>query len=164
MLLREQFDIVKQMIDDNEYLLESLRGNDNQTLLMKVAWLRSSFYSFKFLIEFPQDFSVVNFTEWNIIHYIVVDVYDDDDSALMMLKSLRDEITRETFARLINHLDVNGNSPLHDAAWWNRHNTIKFLIQNGANVNVRNERGELPEEQEQGCNNETKQLIQSYRN
>ena len=164
MLLREQFDIVKQMIDDNEYLLESLRDNYNRTLLMNVALQRLSFSPFKFLIEFPQDFSTVDFNERNIIHFIVLDVYDDDDGRLMMLKSLRDEITRETFARLINHLDVVGDSPLHDAALPNHHNTIKFLIQNGANVNVRNERGELPEEQEQGCNNETKQLIQSYRN
>ena len=82
---------------------------------------------------------------------------------MMLLKSLRDEITRETFARLINHLDVDGDSPLHRAVRRNNHNTIKYLIQNGANVNVRNKTGELPEEQER-CNDETKQLIRSYRN
>ena len=162
MLLREQFDIVKQMIDDNEYLLESLRDNRNETLLMSVTW-RRSFSSFKFLIEFPQDFSVVDFTEWNIIHWIVWNVLNDDDS-VMMMKSLRDEITRETFTRLINHLDVDDDSPLHFVARWNRHNMIKFLIQNGANVNVRNKTGELPEEQEGRCKDETKQLIRSYRN
>ena len=160
MLFSEQFDLVKQMIDDNEYLLESLRDDYNQTLLMKVAWSWWYFSSFKFLIEFPQDFSVVDFTEQNIMHWIVSNV---DYRVLVMLESLRDEITRETFVRLINHLNVNGNSPLHVAAWWNRHNTIKYLIQNGANVNVRNKYGELPEEHGL-CNDETKQLIRSYRN
>ena len=146
------------MIDDNEYLLESLREDRNQTLLMEVAWL--SFSLFEFLVQFPQDFSVVDFTESNIIHCIVVN--GDDDDRVMMLKSLKDEITRETFACLINHLDVGGNSPLHLATWCNHQNTIKFLIKNGANVNIRNKSGQFPEEKG-WCNDKTKKLILSYR-
>ena len=157
MLHRQQFDVVKKMIDQNEFMLESLRSGDHSLLMYVVLLSHSS--SFDFLCKIPQDFSVVDAKGSNITQYIVL---KDDEDGVAKLKLFSEQTTRETFARLVNHLDVSGRSSLHVAAKRNFHGTIKFLIQNGADVNIRNDKGQLPEEQKL-CNDETKNIIRSYR-
>ena len=66
------------------------------------------------------------------------------------------------FQSLINHLDKDGDSPLHVAAWFNKYSLINYLIENGANINAKNKNGELPDKQ-RDCDRDTKTLIQDYR-
>ena len=157
-MLDEELDMFEEMIEHNEFLLDSLRDDGDRTILMVVA-LASRFRLFSFLIGFRQEFEAIDFKGRNIVHSIVLNANDDD--CVRMLDLLNKETTKETFTRLVNHSDGYGN-PLHVAAWWNHHNTIKFLTQNGADVNVKNKRGLLPEEHED-CDNITKGLIRSCR-
>jgi hypothetical protein len=40
----------------------------------------------------------------------------------------------------VNVRDVKGNTPLHDAVWWNER-AVQFLVDRGAHVNAKNDRG-----------------------
>ena len=71
---------------------------------------------------------------------------------------IKKEITFETLNHLINQLDMFDESPLHIASQNNYHNSVEWLLKNGANVNVRNDEGLLPDELEL-CDDKTKKLM-----
>ena len=147
------------MIEDIPFLLESLRNYYDRTLLMKVAYW-PDLDSFRFLLSFDQDLNVANMDGWNIAHYIVFG--SRDDNVVELLEMLKTKITKRMFKRLINNVNRYGRSSLHNAAKKNRHKTIIFLIENGANINIRDYHDLLPEEHKR-CDEETKQIFRKYR-
>ena len=112
---------------------------------------------FDYLIEKPQDFSIVSRVGWNIIHHIVMS--DDDEISESQLIKLSQKTNVES---LINKRDFIGHTPLHDAAQMNKHRTIARLISMGSDVNVRNKYNQLPDEHNR-CDDETKRIIRQSR-
>ena len=41
----------------------------------------------------------------------------------------------------INHQNINGDTVLHEAAYWGRHSSVKPLLENNANISIRNKEG-----------------------
>jgi len=156
MLFNEnKFDVVQQMISDIPFLLNSLRSSD-RTLLIEAASV-SDVRFFKFLVQFDQDFAVVDEYGRNVAHWIV----RNKVNCVELLNMLKHE-TPTLFRYLINHLDKDGDSPLHVAAWFNKYELIEYLFEHGANVNARNKNRELPDNQ-RDCDQKTKSLIREYR-
>ena len=89
---------------------------------------------YDYLIEKPQDFSIVSRNGWNIIHYIVMFGRDDEICESQLIKLSH----KTNVESLINERNVDGQTPLHDAAGMNKHRTIAWLISMGSDVNVRN--------------------------
>jgi len=158
MLRKRQFDVVEQMIIDIPHMLTSFRGFADTTLLMNAGLLMNP-RIFQFLVQFEQDFTVVDRRRHNITYYIcqsriygIVEKFD-------LLKS---RTSHQAFTRLLNHLDDHGDSIIHFAAAMNNHIVINYLIENDADVNIRNNEGELPEDNKH-CDKETKRLIRQHR-
>lgn len=42
----------------------------------------------------------------------------------------------------INHQDINGNTVLHEAAYWGRHFSVEPLLENKANILIKNNKGQ----------------------
>lgn len=59
----------------------------------------------------------------------------------------------------INHVQKDGSTPLHGAAFYGRKETVQFLIDYGADPNIKNNFGSLPENE--AFSNEIKEIIQS---
>lgn len=159
MLLNERFDTLQRMFDNIPFVNESLRDDHDGTLLMLAAG-SSHFRSFQFLLPYVRDFNCVDENGWNVAHYIA---FFKDDDGVEMFELIKKEMTFETFHHFINKLDDYDESPLHKAVYENKRNTIKYLIANGANVNVRSKRGKLPDEHYE-CDDETKRIIRQHRN
>ena len=157
LLLDEQFDVFMQMMDDIPFLLESLRDNHDMSLLLKATTALWDVRHFRFLILFVRDFTIVNKRGWNVLHCIA-----HHSNAVDMFELIKQEMTFETLNLLINQLDEFGTSTLHRVSLCNNHNAIKWLITNGAKLNVKDNEGRLPEEQ-YGCNDETQELIRQHR-
>ena len=155
---------MKEMIEDIPFLLESLRGYyydyDERTLLMRVAWFHPDVDVFRFLLSFDQDLNIVDEDGWNIAHCIVYS--NNDNVSVKMLDLINTKTTNRLFKRMINNLDKRGRSPLQLAARWNIHKTIIYLIENEANINIRDNDNLLPEEHED-CDEETKLIFRRYR-
>ena len=158
-LRKKRYDVMKEMIEDIPFLLESLRGYDDATLLMSVALFKTDVDLFRFLLSFDQDLNIVNEDGLNIVRYIVI---GDVNVVVEKLDVLTTKTTNILFKSLINRLDKYGQSPLHRAAELNNHKTIIYLIENEANLNIRDNKHRLPEEHED-CNEETKLIFQRYR-
>ena len=155
MLEGKKFDELKVKVDEIPFILSSLLGENNQTLLMEAA---SSLDArvFEFLLEFGhQDFAALDKKGWNIVYYII----DDSDGCVEKLELLKSK--PPTFTQLINHSDKY-DTLLHYAAWHNRHEAIKYLMENGAIMDIPNNVGKLPGEQ-YSCDKETKNLIRDFR-
>jgi len=157
MLRKRQFDVVEQMIIDIPHMLTSFRGVADTTLLMNAGLLMNS-RIFQFLVQFEQDFTVVDRYRNNIAHYTAWGVKD----AVQRFDLIKSRTSYQTFTRLLNGLNKGGNSALHYAALKNNHTLIKYLIENDADVNIRNNEGELPEDNKH-CDKETKRLIRQHR-
>jgi len=158
MLDCNEFEVVEKMINEIPFFLISFRGVNDRTLLMYAA-VSSSVYPFPFLLAFEQDVTVVDRNGRNIAHYVV---YRNNLFFVKNFEYLKRRTSRQAFHRLLNHVDTYGCSPLYHAARWNMHEAIKYLIQNKVNVNVRNNKGQLPEENKK-CDEETKWLIRKCR-
>lgn len=156
-MLDHDSDVFEEMTNEIPFFLISIRGDLDQTLLMRAAW--SHVRTFRFLLQFEQNFTAVNRIGQNVAHYVA----SHDYACVMKFELLKSKISHQTFVRLLNDLDAYNNSPLHRAARFNNHRVIKYLISNKVNVNVRNRKGNLPEEDKR-CNEETKKLIGQYRN
>ena len=156
-LLNKERHVVELMVKETQFLLESLRGESEATLLMDSV-LSSKISNFEYLVQLDQDFSVVDDNGWNIVHFIVFASKDESEEMFRMF-----EKTKPDFAILINQFDNTGHAPIHYAAGYNNHTAIKTLFENGADMNLRSQKdNELPEEQK-GCDEETIRLMQHYR-
>ena len=144
------------MVHENHHLINCLRNDYDRTLLMHAVWWNDDVV-FDYLIEKSQDFSIVNRSGWNIIHWIALS-RDDEKCESQLIKLFH----KTNVESLINERDVGGNTPLHHAAQENKHQTIAWLISMGSDVNVRNNFNKLPDEDDD-CDDETKRIIRQSR-
>ena len=112
---------------------------------------------FNYLINFTQDFSVVDEYGRNIVHWIARS--PDDDVRSRMLMKLSEKTNVESF---INNKDHDGQTPLHYAACNNSHRLIETIVKLGGDVNTKDNYNELPDEQD-NCDDETKRILQRLR-
>ena len=114
--------------------------------------------AFNYLINFTQDFSVVNELGLNIVHYIATYSYDVDGSRMLM--KLSEKTNVESFINNKDH--YGGLTPLHWAASRNNHRLIETIVKLGGDVNIKDNHNRLPDEQD-NCDHETKRIIQRLR-
>ena len=123
---------------------------------MRVVWNDEDV--FNYLINFTQDFSVVNEDGYNIVHCIALSSLDVDVCSRMLMK-LSEKTNVESF---INNKDDDGRTPLHFAASNNHHRLIETIVKMGGDVNMKDNDNQLPDEQDR-CDDETKRIIQRLR-
>ena len=148
------------MIQSIPHLINTLRNeyDDDGTLLMYVVVYDDDDDDvFDHLLDIPQDFNVLNGGGFNIIHHIVLTIDDDRNVRRLIKLSKKTDV-----GSLINKQEDDGYTPLHYAARWNNHQTIKQLLNFGCDVNLRGKDDELPEEQSR-CDEVTKELIRKAR-
>uniref|UniRef100_A0A7M6DMY3 Uncharacterized protein n=1 Tax=Clytia hemisphaerica TaxID=252671 RepID=A0A7M6DMY3_9CNID len=107
---------------------------------------------FVHLMNYPQDFSLVNKDGWNILHYVV------RDGTIRFLE----QFDQQTIKKLINGGDKGNNTPLHVATRYNKHDVIRWLLAKGADHELKNEDGQRPDEQ-RDCDGVTKEIFRSFR-
>lgn len=167
-------DVTTIMSEQPTNINNSLRSKWGWTLLMKAA-IEKQLEIFRFLASKPQDITVVNNVEsrWNVLHFIVL--HNEDKIALEMMKCLdtttqllkNGEITackdsNDSNEAINQQTSSNQLTPLHLAAYINKHQTIKWLLSKGANPLVTNSCGQCPG-QHSRSNSETKQIIQHFK-
>ena len=113
--------------------------------------------AFNYLINFTQDFSVVDKHGWNIVYWIALSSYHVFGSRMLM--KLSEKTNVESF---INNKDHFGRTPLHCAANNNLHRLIETIVKLGGDVNTKDYDNQLPDEQDD-CDHETKRIIQRLR-
>ena len=113
--------------------------------------------AFNYLINFTQDFSVVDEDGYNIVHCIAL--FFDDVVGSRLLMKLSENTNIESF---INNKDDDGQTPLHFAASHNRHRLIETIVKLGGDVSIKDNHNQLPDEQDD-CDDETKRIIQRLR-
>ena len=146
------------MIQSDPHLINSLRNNFVETLLMHVVRYDDDDDDvFDHLLDLPQDFNVVNDDGRDIIHWIAFS--SDDGRGARRLIKLSNKMD---VGSLINKQDNDGDTPLHFAAGENNHQTIKQLLDLGCDVNIKNNDDELPDEDYYG-DEVTKELIRQAR-
>ena len=101
------------------------------------------------------DLSVVDNAGMNILYRIVLKV---DDVSLEMLNSL--DATQ--LSDVINHQNIFNRTALHLAADNNIHKSIVWLLNHGADRSLKDIVDRRPDEQD-GCDDETRRLIRSFR-
>ena len=109
---------------------------------------------FNYLINFTQDFSIVDEYGLNIVHWIALYLLYDDGVSSRMLMKLSEKTNVESF---INNKAHDGRTPLHLAARYNSHRVIETIVKLGGNVH-----NQLPDEQDR-CDDETKRILQRLR-
>ena len=141
-------------------MINSLGGGGyGRYLLMDVVY-DNDYDAFDHLINKPQDFSVVDERGMNVVHSIVCSLFVNvvDDSSRMLMK-----LSQKTKVKsFINRKNDYGETPLHLAARFNHHRTIETIIKLGGDVNIKDNRNKLPDEQDR-CDDETKTIIRSSR-
>ena len=117
--------------------------------------------AFNYLINFTQDFSVVNKHGWNIVHRIAFFRNNDDDDVVpsRMLMKLSEKTNVEI---LINNKTHNGRTPLHWAARRNHHRVVETIVKLGGDFNIKDNDNRLPDEYDE-CDDETILIIQRLR-
>ena len=113
--------------------------------------------AFNYLINFTQDFSVVDEDGRNIVHCIAL--FLDDVVRSRMLMKLSEKTNVKS---LINNKTHGGQTPLHVAASYNHHRLIETIVKLGGDVNMKDNHNQLPDEHD-GCDDETKRILQRLR-
>ena len=153
-LQKKKFEKFEEIVKQNPNIINSMRGWNERTFLMMAVW-QNRFDIFNEVVKFPQDFSLVDGGNgWNILHYVG---YYGDVGHLRMLEE------KTSFTNLINkESNINKDTPLHWAAFHNKHDVIRWLLTKGANPNVKDSFGQRPDEH-YPCDDVTKEIIQSFR-
>ena len=156
MLENMRFNEVSNIIAKKPHIINSMRGRyDNRTLLMEAADNQRK-DCVVFLLNQPHDVSVVDDGDWNVLHYIVD--FNNDDDVIEMLKCL--DISQLN-NNIIDQQDIIvKQTPLHFAAWDNKHKSIRWLLNHGADTSLKDDRGLLPGEY---GDDETKRIIRAHR-
>ena len=116
---------------------------------------------FNYLINFTQDFSVVDEVGYNIVHYFAHYISPRDDVVgSRMLVKLSEKTNVKSFINNKDHR--HGKTPLHYAARLNRHRLIETIVKLGGDVNTKDNHNRLPDEHDD-CDDETKRIIQRLR-
>ena len=155
MLLDKKFDDVSRIIKQKPNLINSMRGGRGYTFLIHAA-IAERKDIVGYLSNQQHDLSIVNDYGWNVLHLIVG--RNDDDVAFEMLNSLDVSQLNDD---VINKQDnINKQTPLHFAAWLNRHKSIVWLMDQGADPSLKDVRGLRPGED---GSDETKNIIRNFK-
>ena len=156
MLIDNKFDDVSRIINKQPNLINSMRGEGGLTFLMNAAINKR-----KDIVEYisnqQHDLSVVHDYGFNVLHLIVW--FNDDDVAFEMLNSLDISQLNDD---VINKQANNKRTPLHCAARKNKHKSIVWLMDQGADPSLKDVDGRRPGEYP-GCSDETKNIIRSFK-
>ena len=151
-ILREKnFEKFDEILHEKPNIINSLRGGLNGTLLM-LAVFKKRFDIFVHLMKHPQDFSLVDFDGWNVLHYVG---YRGNVEHLEMFD-------QQTIEMLINRTDNVKQTPLHIAVWNNNHDVIRWLLAKGGNPDLKDKDGRRPDERPE-CGFVTKEIFRSFR-
>ena len=154
MLKNQQFEKVAKLLIKYPDIINSLRDEHEQTLMMEAAYKRKD--CVKFLSKIPHDISVVDDEGQNVLHYIVW--YNDDDDAIELLKCL--DVSQLNY-NIINKQTIFQLTPLNHAATRNNHESIRWLLNHQADVSIEDVGGLRPDEQDE-CDEETKRIFRQY--
>ena len=158
MLKDKKFDNVSKIIKQKPNLINSMRdeGYDGRTFLMyAVRYHRKDIV--EYLSNQQHDLSVVNDFGWNVLHHIVW--LNDDDVTFEMLNSLDISQLNDD---VINKQNNFKQTPLYFAAGMNKHKSIVWLMDQGADPSLKNVDGERPDEHRL-CSDETKNIIRNFK-
>eukprot|EP00111_Clytia_hemisphaerica_P007851 TCONS_00022817-protein len=115
------------------------------------AVCENRFDVFVHLMDYPQDFSLVDSRGMNILHWIGA-------NGQVRLE----KFDQQTIEMLIDGRDEDNKTPLHFAAWFNNHDVIRWLLAKGADAELKNKAGQRPDEH-RDCNGVTKEIFRSFR-
>ena len=154
MLKDKRFDDLSRIIKEQPNLLNSMRDLGERTFLMTAAFnKRKDIVGYIFSNQ-QHDLSVVDDDVWNVLHWIFVGNKDND--AFLMLKSLDiSQINDDVINKQTNRYK---RTPLFYAARKNYHKSIIWLMDQGADPSLKDNRGERPDE-DNCCSDETKNII-----
>ena len=181
MIRDKRYEKVARLMEHDNDILNAIRMDDNETLLM-MAWfvgdkdvVRERFINNCTLLMWACRHGNIDVVRWliqqnvnltceeengkNVMHVLTFGGVDEEKS-LDILEWIKET---DSFTNiLINKQDVNGNTPLHHAAWHNKHRLLQQFINEGGDVNVRNKKNERPGDNK-NCDKETIEIIQRYR-
>ncbi|XP_066914149.1 poly [ADP-ribose] polymerase tankyrase-2-like [Clytia hemisphaerica] len=151
-LSEKNFTKFEEIFQQNPNIVNSLRDSFDQTLLMKAVY-EDRFDVFVHLMDYPHDFSLVDNDGENVLHFV------GSHGTVRYLE----KFDQQTIKMLINGRDKSNNdTPLHYAASWNKHDVIRWLLAKGANPELKNNRGQRPDERG-CCDGVTKEIFRSFR-
>ncbi|XP_066932005.1 TNF receptor-associated factor 3-like isoform X2 [Clytia hemisphaerica] len=153
-ILREKkFAKFEEIFQQNPNIVNSLRddGGYGSTLLMR-AVVEDHFDVFVHLMDYPQDFSLVDNHGENVLHFVG---WNGEVRHL-------EKFDQQTIEKLIDGRDKSNSTPLHRAASFNKHDVIRWLLAKGANPELKNNAGRRPDEHLY-CDGVTKEIFRSFR-
>ena len=157
MLKDNKFDDVSRIFKQQPNLINSMRDGGGWTFLMYAACNKRKDIV-GYLSNQQHDLSVVvNDIGYNVLHWIVW--FNDDDVTFEMLNSLDISQLNDD---VINKQNNNKQTPLHIAAWKNKHKSIVWLMDQGADPSLKDDEGERPGE-DRVCSDETKNIIRNFK-
>uniref|UniRef100_A0A7M5U8W1 Uncharacterized protein n=2 Tax=Clytia hemisphaerica TaxID=252671 RepID=A0A7M5U8W1_9CNID len=107
---------------------------------------------FVHLMDYPQDFSLVNNYGSNVLHIVG---YHGTVRYL-------EQFDQQTIGMLIDGRDEDNDTPLHIAALFDNHDVIRLLLAKGADHELKNDAGRRPDEHP-SCDGVTKEIFRSFR-
>ena len=154
LLSQSKFDEFRKLLEIHPTILNNLRSDANNRTLLMEAFVRSHHHIAQYLLNnFPDDIDVmaVNEIGWTALHWAARK--DNVDVIQNILK--------------INHECLNvrtnyGVTPLHWAAYNNHKRNVEFLLNQGADVNIRDISYKTPDQVSRDP--EIKEMIRKYRN
>ena len=157
MLEDKKLDDVSSIIKQKPNLINSMRGEEGWTFLMYAAINRRKDIV-EYLLSQQQDLSVVNGYGGNVLHFIVV--YNDDDVAFELLNTL--DISQLNDDVINKQTNIDKRTPLYFAARNNKHKSIVWLMDQGADPSLKDVYGKRPDE-DRLCSDETKNIIRNFK-
>ena len=157
MLKDKKLDDVSSIIKQKPNLINSMRGEKGWTLLMYAA-CNDRKDIVEYLSKQQHDLSVVDDDDWNVLHFIVG--FNDDDVAFETLNSLDiSQLNDDVINKQNNKYKV---TPLHIAAYNNKHKSIVWLMDQGADPSLKDVDGKRPGEYGR-CSDGTKNIIRNFK-
>ena len=157
MLIDNKFDDVSRIINKQPNLINSMRGKWGLTFLMNAA-LNHRKDIVEYLSNQQHDLSIVDDDDgYNVLHHIVR--WNGDDVAIELLNSLEISQLNDD---VINKQDIYKQTPLHYAAGMNKHKSMVWLMDQGADRSLKDDFGLRPGEY-RDCSDETKNIIRNFK-
>uniref|UniRef100_A0A7M5XMV2 Uncharacterized protein n=1 Tax=Clytia hemisphaerica TaxID=252671 RepID=A0A7M5XMV2_9CNID len=150
-LLEKKFAKFEEIFRQKPNIVNSLRDDDGYTLLMDAVW-KDRFDVFVHLMDYPQDFSLVDTDGHNVLHFV------GGNGKVRHLE----QFDQQTIEMLINGRDRLNRTPLHFAAEYNNHDVIRWLLAKGADRELKNIYRQRPDEHDK-CDGVTKEIIRPFR-
>ncbi|XP_066923492.1 TNF receptor-associated factor 6-like [Clytia hemisphaerica] len=147
----KKFTKFEEIFQQNPNVINSLRDGFGYTLLVMAVY-KDRFDVFVHLMEYPQDFSLVDNDGMNVLHRV---------GQYGKVRYL-EKFDQQTIKTLIDGRTNMNSTPLHKAAYYNKHDVIRWLLAKGANHELKNKYGRRPDEQS-FCDGVTKEIFRSFR-